>query len=30
MRERIEKAIEKANAQLCAAGYIVIAIIEKY
>ena len=27
MRERIEKAIEKANAQLCAAGYTVIAIM---
>lgn len=27
MRERIEKAIEKAKAQLCAAGYTVIAIM---
>ena len=27
MRERIEKAIEKANAQLCTAGYTVIAIM---
>ena len=27
MRERIEKAIEKANAQLCASGYTVIAIM---
>ena len=27
MRERIEKAIEKANAQLCAEGYTVIAIM---